>query len=110
PSAAPTGAAVRAGVGTYSPLARHVAFAARLGGQFWTRRDVPPDPRAIQQVLLDDPPGAGEVVVSLETGDALAVDDEAVTYIAPSQRPHLLPATDSRDPPAPSPALPGPTP
>ncbi|HYV57675.1 MAG TPA: VWA domain-containing protein, partial [Candidatus Nitrosopolaris sp.] len=52
-------ATVTATVRNYSHLARHVALAARVGEQFWTRRDVPLEPRATQQVLLDDPPGAG---------------------------------------------------
>ena len=90
-------ATVTATVRNYSHLARHVALVARVGEHFWTRRDVPLEPRAAQEILLDDPPAAGEVVVTLETGDALAVDDEAVTYIAPSERLDLLLVTESRE-------------
>src|SRR5262249_50826368 len=90
-------ATVTATVRNYSHLARHVARVASVGEHFWTRRDVPLEPRAAQEILLDDPPAAGEVVVTLETGDALAVDDEAVTYIAPGEQLDLLLVTESRE-------------
>lgn len=90
-------ATVTATVRNYSHLPRHVALAARVGERFWTRRDVPLEPHAAREVRLDDPPAAGEVVVSLETGDALAVDDEAVGYIAPSEQLDLLLVTESRE-------------
>ena len=83
-------------VRNYSHLARRAALEARVGARFWTRRDLVLQPHATEQVLLDDPPAAGEVALTLETGDALAIDDEAVTYIAPTERLDLLLVTASR--------------
>jgi hypothetical protein len=81
----------------YGHLAHPVALEARVGDRFWARRELALEPHGSEQVPLDGPPAAGEVIVTLETGDALAVDDTAVSYIAPTPPLDLLLVTDSRE-------------
>jgi len=69
-------------VRSYSGRPHEVVLEARVGDRPWARRTLALAPRASEHVLLTDPPGTGAVEVALRTGDALAVDDRAVAWLA----------------------------
>jgi hypothetical protein len=77
----PQQALVTAFVRSYASTPRSAALEATVAGVPWTRRELTLAPRASAQVLLTDPPRAGEVVVTLIADDALPVDDHAVGWI-----------------------------
>src|SRR5262249_22151645 len=68
-------------VRNYTHAERRVTLDAAVGGVPWTRREIRLAPGGAEHVLLTGPPGDGLLVVALDTGDALPVDDRAVGWV-----------------------------
>lgn len=84
-------------VRSYSARPHDVVLDASVGGRPWASRALALAPRASEHVLLTDPPATGAVEVALRTGDALAVDDRAVAWLADEPPLDALVVTASRD-------------
>ncbi|HLY38257.1 MAG TPA: VWA domain-containing protein [Candidatus Binatia bacterium] len=65
----------------YGHVARRVTLATTVDDVPWTRRELTVPPRGSEHVLLTEPPAAGALVVTIDAGDALALDDRAVGWI-----------------------------
>jgi hypothetical protein len=84
-------------VRNYAARARRAKLEAGAGGKPWVRRELTLAPRASEHVLLAAPPAAGLVEVTLDAGDALAVDDRAVAWLPPARPLDLLLVTESAE-------------
>ncbi|HYY05274.1 MAG TPA: VWA domain-containing protein, partial [Candidatus Limnocylindria bacterium] len=82
-------------VRNYAHAARRVRLEAWVGTALWVRRELTIAPRGLEHVLLVDPPGTGELVVTATTGDALPLDDRAFAYLGPSEPLDILLVTAS---------------
>ena len=97
PFRAPTEASATALIRNYAAVPKRVAFTARVGADPWEQRVLTLPPRASEPVLLVHPPHGGALVVTIDAGDALAVDDHAAAWISPGEPLDLLLVTDSRE-------------
>jgi hypothetical protein len=96
PFAGAADASVTAVIRNYAHAPRRTVLSARVDGELWVRREVTLAARASVPILLSRPPRAGALVVTLEGGDALAVDDEASAWLSPGEPLDVLLVSDSR--------------
>ncbi len=97
PFRAPTDASATALIRNYASVPKRVALEARVGSDPWERRTLTLGPRSTEPVLLAHPPHGGPLVVTIDSGDALAVDDRAGAWISPGEPLDLLLVSDSRE-------------
>ncbi|MCW5893951.1 MAG: BatA domain-containing protein, partial [bacterium] len=96
PPFAPVRAAtVTATVRNFAARPRAVTVRADVDGVPWATRPVILAPRGSAEIRLEAPPRDGVVTVALDGGDALAVDDRAVTALAAARPLDLLLVSES---------------